>query len=364
MDLSNLKRRLLRLGYPEQPRAERHGASGLAASYEPGSPATPAPVKDISSSGIYLVTEKRLRTGELITLTLQEDGERGTHAENQISIHAKVARQGQDGLGLSFVLPPGVDTLLWGVLVRNIVTLSQPAQIAHMFRTLRTVLFLCQLCQSDAHEAILLLDGQLDHDRTENLLKIALATQGLLASETDGDRMRCHPTLLATILREGSWTTDETIRRLWVNLLVASCSVEAPDNSNHALASLLIHISPPQASIFLYACERALSVAPGVEIPPSGSIVLSPADLVEITDKSDATRNTTDVVYLFHLGLVQKEPNLTSFTQDDGIDITPTNLGLELYKRCCGERRKLPQHLVTEAYTHLRNFLPNYDAEA
>jgi hypothetical protein len=336
----------------------------LAASYGLDSASNPAEVKDISSTGIYLITEKRLRTGEMITLTLQESGEAENRSENQISIHARVARHGQDGVGLSFVLPPGVDAVLWGVLVRNIVTLTQPEQIAYMFRTLRTILFLCRLCQSEAAEAILLLDGQLDHERTDNLLTIALNAEKLLSSEPDGERMRCHPTLLASILREGSWTKDETLMRLWTNLLIASCSVEAPDNSNQPLASLMIHITPSQAQIFLYACERALKATPGVEIPSAGAVVLTPPELATLTDRSDATRNTTDVVYLFHLGLVQKEPNLTSFTADDGIDITPTSLGLEFYKHCCGERRKLPQHLASETYVRLRNFLPNYDAEA
>ena len=134
--LSDLKRAVQK----KQPRAERRTASGLAASYGLDPTFAHADIKNISDTGIYLVTEKRLRTGELITLTLEEEGKPGNNSELQVSVHARVARQGEDGIGLSFVLPPGLDTNLWGVLVRNIAVLTDQAQIAHMFHTLRTIL--------------------------------------------------------------------------------------------------------------------------------------------------------------------------------------------------------------------------------
>ncbi len=204
--LRDLKREFQKLGNPVHPRAERRAASGLAARFGLDSASTPAGIKDISATGLYLFTEKRLPTGELITLDPRRGKASRRHSsELQFSVHARVARQGEDGVGLSFVLPPGLDTDLWGVLVRNIAVLTDRDQIAHMFRTLRTFLFVCRLCQSEAEEAIVLLGGELDSDRTETLIKIALATEKLLASEPDADRMRAHPKLVANILREGSW---------------------------------------------------------------------------------------------------------------------------------------------------------------
>ena len=67
--LKDLKRDLKRLGEPIYERAERLAAPGLAASYGLDSAPKPNAIKDISSSGIYLVTGKRLNAGELITLT-------------------------------------------------------------------------------------------------------------------------------------------------------------------------------------------------------------------------------------------------------------------------------------------------------
>ena len=75
--LRDLKREFQNLGKPVHPRAERRAASGLAARFGLDSASTPAGIKDISATGIYLFTEKRLPTGELITLILEEGRQAG-----------------------------------------------------------------------------------------------------------------------------------------------------------------------------------------------------------------------------------------------------------------------------------------------
>jgi hypothetical protein len=354
--LSDLKRAVQK----KQPRAERRTASGLAASYGLDPTFTPAGIKNISDTGIYLVTEKRLRTGELITLTLEEEGEPENSSELQISVHARVARQGEDGIGLSFVLPPGLDTNLWGVLVRNIAVLTDQAQIAHMFHTLRTILFLCRICQSGAEEAIILLGGQLDSDRAETVVKIALAAENQLASEPDASRMRADPKLVASILKAGAWSLDEVGMQLWAGLLVSSCTVDAPDDSNQVFVNLLIHMTPNQAKIFTHACERALASGPGGENSPSAPIVLNPEEMVALTGQHDPTRNAGDVAYLFYLGMIPKIFDFKSYRDIESwsFDITPTSLALELFKHCRGDRGKIEPDLVEAASAHLLNFIP------
>ena len=356
--LSDLKRALQGLGEPAEPQHERWPAAGLTALYGVDCASTPARIKDISTSGIYLFTEERLRAGELMTLILRKEGEPENSSELQFSVHARTASQGEDGIDLSFVLPLGMDLELWGVLIRNLVVLTDPDQVAETFRTLRTILFLCRLCQSEVKEPIFLLDGHLDADRTATLFKIALAAENLLASEPDGGRMRAHPTLVANILREGSWALDDLTMQLWVGLLSSSCSVEAPDDSNQVFVDLLVEITHIEAKIFIHACERALSSAPGPENSASGSIVLGPKEMIEVTGVYDLTRNATDLAYLFNLGLIQKVFDFTSYHDMVSFDITPSSLGLELYKNCRGRREKIEPHLVEVAKEHLAVFFP------
>ena len=356
--LSDIKRAAKIIAGLEQVRAERRAASGLAASYGLDSNFMPAAIKNISATGIYLATEKRLRTGELITLVLEEEGTPENSSDLQISLHARVARQGEDGIGLSFILPPGLDTELWGVLVRNIIVLNDQRQIAQMFRTLRTVLFLCRICQSGADEAILLLGGQLDSDRTEAFVRIALAAEDRLASEPEADRMRAHPKLAASILKEGSWSRDEAVTQLWIGLLVASCSVDAPDDSNQVFVKLLTQITPNQAKILILACKRALNDMPEDAKSPTQPIVVSAREMVVHTGESDLTRNAQDAANLFCLGLLQKQFKFNSYREIESFDVTPSSLGLELFKHCHGDRGKVDSQLVETADAHLLNFMP------
>lgn len=356
--LSDLKRKAQKLGVMQKPRAERRTASGLAASYGLDPTFTHAGIKNISATGIYLFTEKRLRTGELITLTLEEEGQPENSSELQISVHARVARQGEDGIGLSFVLPPGLDTNLWGVLVRNIVVLTDQAQIAQMFRTLRTILFLCRICQSGAEEAIILLGGQLDSNHAETVVEIALGAENQLASEPDASNMRAHPKMVANILKEGSWSLDEVTTQLWAGLLASSCAADEPDDSNQVFVNLLIHMTPKQAKIFVHGCERTLDPEPGGEKSPSASIVLNTEEMATLTGQHDHTRNANDVANLFYLGMIQKLFDFTSYHDIESFDITPSSLGLELFKHCHGDRGKIEPRLVEAASAHLLNFIP------
>jgi hypothetical protein len=332
--IGDLKRKLQNLGYPERQRAERLPAPTLAAHCDTELNHLDAGVKDISSTGLYLVTEKRLTTGEIVHLTLEAKGAGVNHKELEITVEARVARVGQDGVGLTFVLPAGLDTNLWSVLVRNTVILTQASEIAHMFRTLRAILFLCRLCQSGAEEAILLIGGQLDPGRTECVFEIMFAAEKLLATQPNADKLRADPKLIAHILREGSWAHSLQQKQLWIGLFANSCALEGWNDANMTLADMLINITPIQAVIFIEGCTRALRSMPKTDAAPSGRIILSPRELSELTQMYDMTRLATDVAYLYNLGVVDRLFDFTSYVETENFDITPSGVGIDLFRRC------------------------------
>jgi hypothetical protein len=170
--------------------------------------------------------------------------------------------------------------------------------------------------------------------------------------------MRAHPKLVANLLRDGSWAPDELTTQLWVGLFVSSCSVDEPDDSNQILVDLLIEITPHQAMILTHACERALSSAPATGDFIPASVVLGPDEIVHLTGMHDLTRNATDLAYLFNLGLIQNLFDFTSYRDFDRFDITPSRLGLELYRHCRGQRGKIDPQLVASARECLAVFIP------
>jgi hypothetical protein len=253
-------------------------------------------------------------------------------------VQARVIRHAEDGLGLSFVLPEGLDPVLWDVLLRNAVVLTDPKDILHALRLLRTILFLCRLCHDGARESILLFGGELDQSRTENAMEITENAEKLLASEPDHS-MRAHPHIVSSIIEHGSWADDLT-RQLWAGLLATSCTAEGTDQSNNPFVDLLVSVTHTQCRIFVAGCMKALEHRSGTERPSSARVILTPDQLIRLTDVSDVSRNGTDIACLFNLGIIEKNLNFTSYLPAEKIDITPSSLGLELYKRCKGHRIK------------------------
>jgi hypothetical protein len=88
---------------PEMRKAPRGAVPGLAAYYWTGAAPKAHSVKDISSTGLYVVTEERWYPGTLILMTLQEteDGQEGTG--HSIAVHSRAVRWGNDGVGLQFI---------------------------------------------------------------------------------------------------------------------------------------------------------------------------------------------------------------------------------------------------------------------
>jgi hypothetical protein len=78
----------------------------LNAYYWNGANAVPHSVRDISSTGAYIVTDDRWHPGTVLMVTLQSTDEYiDARHPLSISVQLKVVRWGIDGLGLTFLFP-------------------------------------------------------------------------------------------------------------------------------------------------------------------------------------------------------------------------------------------------------------------
>ena len=89
---------------PDPRKAPREQVPGLAAYYWTGGPPEAHPIKDVSSTGLYVVTEERWYPGTLVLMTLQITDLGPEIAERTICVHSRAVRWGKDGVGLQFVL--------------------------------------------------------------------------------------------------------------------------------------------------------------------------------------------------------------------------------------------------------------------
>ena len=92
--------------FHEHRKTERQRAPQLAAYYWNGANAVPHSVRDISSTGTYIVTEERWHLGTILMVTLQSTDEYiDARPPLSISVQSKVVRSGIDGVGLTFLFP-------------------------------------------------------------------------------------------------------------------------------------------------------------------------------------------------------------------------------------------------------------------
>jgi len=87
---------------PRDPRkAPREALTWLAACYFTGGVSKAQPVRDISPTGVFILTEERWYLGTIIRITLTD--RRPAAMELSITVNAKAVRWGNDGVGLKFV---------------------------------------------------------------------------------------------------------------------------------------------------------------------------------------------------------------------------------------------------------------------
>jgi|HubBroStandDraft_5_1064220.scaffolds.fasta_scaffold167976_2 hypothetical protein len=90
-------------------KSERQPAPKLDAYYWTGGAPAAHGIRDISLTGLYLVTEERWYPGTLITMTLQKNDNTDEDSVSSIAVKSKAVRWGDDGVGLEFVLPESQD---------------------------------------------------------------------------------------------------------------------------------------------------------------------------------------------------------------------------------------------------------------
>jgi hypothetical protein len=93
--------RLLALEPDDKRGALRESIPGLTAFFFTGGNPVPHGIRDISETGIYVLTEERWYPGTVIRMTLTD--QREPTAERSFTVNAMVMRWGNDGVGLHFI---------------------------------------------------------------------------------------------------------------------------------------------------------------------------------------------------------------------------------------------------------------------
>jgi hypothetical protein len=102
----NWLQRFLNPEPPEPRKSSRDPVDGLVAHFFTGGAPQAHPIRDVSATGLYVVTTERWYPGTVIRMTLSKPDIGQAPTERSITIQARSVRWGNDGVGLAFVVEP------------------------------------------------------------------------------------------------------------------------------------------------------------------------------------------------------------------------------------------------------------------
>jgi hypothetical protein len=105
---------LTRWWTPDPRKVRRLPVDNLVAYYWTGATPTAQAIRDISSKGLYVVTQERWYPGTLVLFTLQRTDTEDGIGQCSIRVYTRAVRKGKDGVGLQFVLPETKDRVAEG----------------------------------------------------------------------------------------------------------------------------------------------------------------------------------------------------------------------------------------------------------
>jgi len=317
--------------------SERQNSQGVVAYEFSGDAPRMHEVGNISSQGLYLRTKEPWESGTVLSLSLQPDGPFEPESRDRIDFDYAVVRIDENGVGMSIMLPPGMELKLWEAPGRT-GDPSDPYCMVRELRTARALAFMRRICPPADELVTELFHKTLSNVRASNIVEVALRAERLLADEDDAYCRVAHPDLIRRILEHGSWVDIDWLQDLWAGLLASSCTLEGQDDSNLVYINLLSRLSPLPTQILTMACAKATQ-AMTERVAASPTVVASSAtEIAEITRSHNLLKIYKSIGELSELGLVEKNPRSVSPENPGAARALPTQLGLEMFARCNGQR--------------------------
>lgn len=326
---------------PEADRAERRSVEQFAAYRWNGSALTQDTVRDISSSGLYLITKERWQPGTILALTLQREGALELDPARRITTQVKVIRCGPDGVGLSFLWSKDdPESRQWETLLECLINQTKPADMLSLVRMVDAFAFLGRICPDGGEEIGEWVRTRASSHKVLNAVAIALKAEELLGVGHASD-VRVHPLVAVHILDIGSSSHEDWLHRYWAGLLITSASVDGREKTNLEFVELFSQLTSIPIRIFTVVCTKAPKV-----ISETGDVAAKPlaCNLEELasTVGARAPQMMRELQSLAELRLIERSAaNSPALLTNNVTCITPTSLALQLFALCNGHRGTL-----------------------
>ena len=334
--MSFIRKITARIGLGERRKDGRVPVRGLDVSYWTGLEQRRARIKDISPTGIYLLTHERWLPGTSVQLTLQRKGFLDHVSRPQVRLRARTVRLGDDGVGLKF-LHEHINDADWIKLMGRATTLVEHSDGVYLFRFTKALAFLLHFAPAGESRILKLITEDLVRERAERAIEIVLKAEEMLTAQGCAQRTGISPDLILRILEDGSKTHQEEMEQSWAGVLASSATEGSVDEDGMIYAELLSKLEASHILILAAgsACAMQMGWKPDSVLPQS--LICTADEIKKITGKRDLAVIERDLHHLYELGLLELTVKEIPFTPIEQANITPTTLGMYLYARCSGQ---------------------------
>jgi hypothetical protein len=322
---------------PERRSIIRLVAQGLVG-YTDRDKTKPHELRDVSPTGLYLRTEERWKTGDVISLVVRKKDAAEEDHGKRVRVDTRVVRCDEGGVGMVWLWPEGVEFEPWKRVHTKRSDETDADYFLRELRLARALGFLRQICPAALEEMKMALHQRLSSKRIASAVEITLKGLELHGPPVRGANRQAHPDMVRRIVENGSWTDDDWIRQWWAGLLVSSCSADAPDTSNSVFIDLLAKLMPVHLRVLAFACRKGTELLDAGVPAAAMDVYCTSEELIEAVGSQSIARIQQTMGQLSSLGLLAEsnKPSYVAVTDKVKTRATPTALGLKMYARCHG----------------------------
>jgi PilZ domain len=331
--MSIFSKLLANTGVIERRRDDRLSAPDLEVSFWSETEPTRASIKDISNTGVYVVTNERWLPGTDVSLTFESKSPVDSRERPSVQLEARSVRHGEDGVGLTFVRNEA-EAGLWLRATAMAAVLTAPENTIGRFRVVKALVFLSRVSPSIEIEIASILAVSLSHAGREKAIEIAISVEEQLRRRNQSARNNVPSTLILQLLDAASKAEDENAQTFWVDLLASSCLAGSDDDESLECAGVLSRLAPVHLDIFTAACEKALHAGAASGQIFSAGCYCTADELRRISRIGNLVAIEHHLNHLHDLGLLEKTIKPFQCEQIERANLTPTSFGLRLYTRC------------------------------
>lgn len=292
-------------------------------------------VKDISCSGLYLLTRERWMPGTSVDLTLRKRSLFENQPPDSVRLRARSVRLGEDGVGFSFEAEHvGAD--IWKGLFAKAASVTRQNDTVRVLRICRALAFLRRISPAAESAVLEHIAGESLFESGERAVETILNAEDLVESWNFAIRTGVNPSLILSILENASRTNSDWVRQHWSGLLASSIQYWARDRESAQFVTLLSMLEPVQIRILDVACSRALRAERDAGYYSPRILAYSRAAMRNLAGISDFPTLEQHLDCLSYLDLLEPTIKSDLFAKVEQINLTPTRLGLRVYARCRG----------------------------